>query len=330
MSMMLDRQTAAEPVANSAGSPPPAAQAPPSRRLTWTQVRTTFLIALPVLCLVYVCLIATGVHSQIAVRGPSSVEPIADLPEPNGIRLYAENCARCHGSRGTADGSTSPYLDPPARRFGEDKFMLTSTANGIPTDDDLMYVLRHGIPGTAMPPFERLSEAECRALVAHIRWLTRAGTYARLYQRAKKQEPDDTPDVAELSAAAAKQAIPGEVVQAPAELPAPDDASLARGQKFFTAMCATCHGPKGAGDGTQIMKKDNGEPTKPRDLARGIFKGGGEPERLYVRIAVGMPGTPMPGSTTLKPHEIGDLVNFVRSLSPSSPPDPVPPPVPGS
>ena len=134
-----------------------------------------------------------------------------------------------------------------------------------------------------------------------------------------------------MSTAAAKQAIPGEVVQAPANLPAPDESSLARGHKLFTAMCATCHGPKGAGDGTQIMKRDNGEPIKPRDLARGIFKGGGEPERLYVRIAVGMPGTPMPGSSSaLKPQEIGDLVNFVRSLSQSAPRDPLPPPAPGS
>src|SRR5262249_37437555 len=318
MSMMLDRQTAAEPVADAAGSPPPATPTPRSGRLTWAQIKTTFLIALPVLCLIYVCVAATGVHSQLAVRGPSVVEPMADLPEPNGIRLYIENCARCHGSRGTADGSTSPYLDPPARRFGEDKFMLTSTANGIPTDDDLMYVLRHGIPATAMPSFERLSEAECRALVAHIRWLTRAGMYARLYQRAKKQEPDDTPDVAELSTAAAKQAIPGQVVEAPADFPAPDEASLARGQKFFTANCATCHGPKGAGDGDKDkdLKNDNGQATKPPDLARGSLEGGGEPERLYVRRAVGMPGTPMPGSSSaLKPQEIGDLVNFVRSLS---------------
>src|SRR5262245_22018892 len=133
MSMMLDRQTAAEPIADAAGSPPPATHIPRSGGLTWARVKTTFLIVLPVLCLVYVSLAATGVHSQLAVRGPTVVQPIADLSEPNGIRLYAENCARCHGSRGTADGSTSHYLDPPARRFGEDKFMLTSTANGVPT-----------------------------------------------------------------------------------------------------------------------------------------------------------------------------------------------------
>ena len=61
---------------------------------------------------------------------------------------------------------------------------------------------------------------------------------------------------------------------------------------------------------------DNGQPTKPRDLARGIFKGGGEVKRLYARIALGIPGTPMPSSAVVqKPSDIGDIVNFILSLS---------------
>jgi hypothetical protein len=63
------------------------------------------------------------------------------------------------------------------------------------------------------------------------------------------------------------------------------------------------------------MKNDNGWPTRPRDLARGVFKSGAERDRLYTRILLGMPGTPMPGSPSLKPEELGDLVNFVLSLS---------------
>jgi hypothetical protein len=64
------------------------------------------------------------------------------------------------------------------------------------------------------------------------------------------------------------------------------------------------------------MKNDNGWPTRPRDLARGVFKGGSEKERVYARIALGLPGTPMPGTAaTLKPEELVDLTNFVLSLS---------------
>jgi len=316
--MTLGRQPAAEPAPVADRTPSPAASGvrPTSKRLTRANARAAFLIALPLVLLAYVCFAALGVYDQVAVRGPASASAIDDVPNPNGIALYAQHCARCHGTRGSADGPSSPYLDPPARRFGEDKFMLASTPNGIPTDDDLLYVIRHGIAGTAMPPFDHLSDAERRALVAHIRWLTHAGVYTKLYRRAKKDEDD--PDVAELSMAAARQVVQMPPLEVPADLPPPDAASLARGRETFARVgCAACHGPKGAGDGTnKDMKRDNGQPIRPRDLARGIFKGGGEPERLYVRIALGMPGTPMPNTlTALKPQEIGDVVNFVRSLS---------------
>ena len=153
-----------------------------------------------------------------------------------------------------------------------------------------------------------------RAVIAHVRLLAFAGMYARLYKRAAK---DEEPDPNEIHAQAVKQLVPGPVREVPRDFPAPTPASIERGRELFVKSCATCHGPKGAGDGPQVkgMKNDNGQPTKPRDLARGIFKAGGEPNRLYIRISLGMPGTPMPASATLKPAEIGDLVNFVRSLS---------------
>src|SRR5207302_9349680 len=114
------------------------------------------------------------------------------------------------------------------------------------------------------------------------------------------------------------QLLPGPQLDVPSDLPPATPDSIARGRIIFTKNCATCHGPNGAGDGPQVkgMKNENDRPTKPRDLARGIFKGGGEPNRLYCRIALGIPGTPMPSSrAALKPSEIGDLVNFVLSLS---------------
>jgi mono/diheme cytochrome c family protein len=317
MSMTLGHQPAAEhePVADRTPTLP-SGVSPGPKRLTRANVQTAFLIALPVLLLAYVCIAAVCVHDQVAVQRLATTRAVEDAPHPNGLALYAQHCARCHGTRGSADGPSSPFLDPPARRFGEDKFKLASTTNGIPTDDDLLYVIQHGIPGTSMPSFDHLSDAERRALVAHIRWLTQAGVYTKLYRRAKKDEDD--PDVAELSMAAAKQVVQAPPLEVPADLPPPDAASLARGRETFAKNCATCHGPKGAGDGPQVkdMKDDNGRPNKPRDLARGIFKGGGEPQRLYVRIALGMPGTTMPNTlTALTPQQLGDLVNFVRSLS---------------
>ena len=247
---------------------------------------------------------------------PASPPPAA--AEPNGAAVYARNCARCHGIRGKADGVTSPSLTPWARRFGEEKFQFASTVNGIPTDDDLLYIISHGIPGTGMPPFDTLSESERRACARHVRLLAASGLYYKLYKRAER---DEDPDPSDIHSQMMKYLAPGKVLEVPKDLPPPSPESIARGQKIFTAICATCHGPHGAGDGPQVkgMKNENGEPTKPRNLARGIFKGGGEPSRLYCRIALGIPGTPMPSSSAaLKPSQIGDLVNFVLSLSADS------------
>jgi mono/diheme cytochrome c family protein len=38
----------------------------------------------------------------------------------------------------------------------------------VPTDDDLLAVVRGGIPGTAMPAFAQLTDAERRAVVGHV------------------------------------------------------------------------------------------------------------------------------------------------------------------
>jgi hypothetical protein len=63
------------------------------------------------------------------------------------------------------------------------------------------------------------------------------------------------------------------------------------------------------------MFDDEKLPTSPRDFTLGIFKGNHDPASLYRRIAYGMPGSPMPGSSTMTPDQMVDLVHYVRSLS---------------
>jgi DMSO reductase family type II enzyme heme b subunit len=63
------------------------------------------------------------------------------------------------------------------------------------------------------------------------------------------------------------------------------------------------------------MVDDEKMPTRPRDFTLGIFKGNHDPASLYRRIAYGMPGTPMPGSSTMTPQQMVELVHYIRSLS---------------
>ena len=46
-----------------------------------------------------------------------------------------------------------------------------------------------------------------------------------------------------------------------------------------------------------------------------MFRGGGEPEVLFRRIANGIEGTPMPAATALSDDEIWALVAYVKSFS---------------
>jgi DMSO reductase family type II enzyme heme b subunit len=108
---------------------------------------------------------------------------------------------------------------------------------------------------------------------------------------------------------------PGDSSEAP-EIDDPTAESVARGKGVYATFgCISCHGAEGKGDGVQEMFDVETMPTRPRDFTLGIFKGNPDPASLYRRIAYGMPGTPMPGSSTMTPEQRVDLVHFIRSMS---------------
>jgi mono/diheme cytochrome c family protein len=283
---------------------------PLSPRLT--RLRKAALFAAPVLAAALSWGSAVGLHAMMTNQAP--VVPVADRGPASGARLYAEHCARCHGERG--DGRGVSPLDPPARHFGAEPFKLGTTSNRLaPTDADLMRVIGHGIPGSAMPAFGQLSEEERRALVGHVRLLTWGNVYAKLREREIKDVGEyDPQDVAERTD---KQTQPGQPLAVPAAFAATTPEVLERGRAVYLQNCAPCHGPEGRGDGPQVntLKNENGTPARPRDLTQGVYKGGGEPDQLYARIVLGIPGTPMPATTTLSPQDLDALIAYVRSLS---------------
>jgi mono/diheme cytochrome c family protein len=126
-------------------------------------------------------------------------------------------------------------------------------------------------------------------------------------------------------------------------------ASIARGRELYLsedAQCVKCHGKEGRGDGEQNELYDvwnepkkgrTAEQTdqlarlftlpiqqqKARDFREGAFRGGANPEDLYLRVYAGIKGTQMPGvgptpnvDGALTPEEIWHVVNYVLSLAP--------------
>ncbi len=69
-----------------------------------------------------------------------------------GKQLYLKNCSQCHGDAGDGEGYAAPHLYPRPRNFTTGKFKIRTTPNGaLPTHQDLINVIRRGMPYTSMP-----------------------------------------------------------------------------------------------------------------------------------------------------------------------------------
>ena len=238
-----------------------------------------------------------------------------------GQKLYATHCAGCHGAAGDGKGLAANFLYPKPRDFRRGKFRLVSTTNGPPTREDLNAVMLRGMPGSSMPSWGHLPEKDRDLILAEVVRLYRDGAADRYIANLKDQEQltdeeikaDDVQE--EIKEFVQRQTTPEEVAEVP-PLPAADAAAIARGKELYVKQsCHSCHGNEGKGDGGQKMIDDEGYATRPRDLTRGIYKGGDDLPSLYRRIYYGMPGTPMPSSKNLTPEQTADMIHFLRSLS---------------
>ena len=256
--------------------------------------------------------------------------------------LFRLHCAHCHGVSGDGMGPTARFLNPYPRDYRKGLFKFTSTqgATTPPTMGDLKRTLRQGIPGTAMPSFILLSQAEIDALVEYVKYLALRGQVETLLFATMDDEGEDfelqvaLDDTLKIFVGMWDRAEGRVMTPAPHEMPtgkALDD-SIAAGEKLYLdqkrAKCSGCHGPQALGDG-QVQLDDWNEKKKdqpelyslplqqlnPRNLRLGIYRGGRRPVDLYRRIFIGIKGAKMPAAGgTLKTEEIWQLVDYVRSL----------------
>lgn len=90
--------------------------------------------------------------------------------------LYRKHCVHCHGISGDGRGPTALFLNPYPRDYRQGVYKFKSTYNPAkPTDEDLHRILVYGAPGTAMPSFSLLPEAEIEALVEYVKYLSIRG-----------------------------------------------------------------------------------------------------------------------------------------------------------
>ncbi len=189
----------------------------------------------------------------------------------SGKRLYVKYRSQCHGEKGDGEGYASTHLSPRPRAFTTGKFKIRTTPSGaLPSHQDLVNIIRRGMPYTSMPAWPDLSDEEVSNLAYFITTFS--------------------PDFSKNENAAKPVPLPS-APRATAE-------SIALGKKLYEENgCLKCHGTLGRADGPSAptLKDDWGYPIRAADLTQSwTFRGGSSREDIFRTMSTGLNGTPMP------------------------------------
>lgn len=192
-------------------------------------------------------------------------------------------CARCHGEKGEGQGVTALYLDPAPRDLTKVAFM-----NSKP-NERFVRSIEEGVPGTSMPAWGKvLSGQQAGGLLEYVR-----ATFVHEPQRPLK--PHKVPETNPVAASGP---------------------SVTHGEQLFLQRCAGCHGRKADGKGPNSLDIV----PRPRNLRNSAFVNALADQRLFDSILYGVQGTAMPAwiDYGLSQSDVGDLINFIRSVNPKS------------
>ncbi len=236
--------------------------------------------------------------------------PSAEMIEA-GKRVYFTKCVWCHGVEGAGDGPGADRLWPRPRNFNQGTFKIRHTASGelplfdatkpIAGQNDLFDTVTHGLPGSAMPPWEGILTEEQRMQVLSF-------VNTQLVQdREFTDEETETVTILQTQDLTPKEAT---------------EESIKRGAELVVEKkCVECHGMEGRGDGNAFNLKDDwGFSIQPADWRKcWNFRGSRQDPynvaNIFRTFSTGVNGTPMPSfADTTSIDERWDIANFVNSL----------------
>ncbi|MGQ0694919.1 MAG: c-type cytochrome [Nitrospiraceae bacterium] len=259
-----------------------------------------------------VSLFAQGGLPEGFKKGDLSPEPSAEMIEA-GKRVYFTKCVWCHGVDGAGDGPGADRLWPRPRNFNQGTFKFRHTASGelplfdarkpIAGQNDLFDTVTHGLPGSAMPPWEGILTEEQRLQVLSF------VTTQLVKDRKFDDKETETQTVLNMDEIAKTQ------INSSPE-------SIEKGKQLFVEKkCFECHGAEGRGDGNAFNLKDDwGFAIQPADQRkcwnfRGSRQDPYNPVNIFRTFSTGVNGTPMPSfADTTTIEERWHLANFVQSL----------------
>ncbi|PIV71733.1 MAG: hypothetical protein COW56_13240, partial [Rhodocyclales bacterium CG17_big_fil_post_rev_8_21_14_2_50_68_7] len=121
-----------------------------------------------------VVLVSMMIGGAFAADAPKvQTEPVKGTPVAAdfeaGKKLYRRWCSQCHGDAGKGDGPAAEFVYPRPRNFTTAIFKVRTTLSGqLPTDHDLFDVISKGLPGTAMPAWEKYLPENDRWQLVHL------------------------------------------------------------------------------------------------------------------------------------------------------------------
>ena len=158
--------------------------------------------------------------------------------------------------RATAKGYATPHLSPRPRDFTTGKFKVRTTPSGaLPTHQDLVSIIRRGMPYTSMPAWPNLTDQEVSDLAYYMKTFS--------------------PDFAAAESVPKPVEFPG--------APASTNETIEQGKKLYEENgCLKCHGAVGRGDGPSAptLADDLGHPIRAADLTQRWTFRGGRPARI--------------------------------------------------
>lgn len=245
-------------------------------------------------------------------KGELAPPPSPEMIEA-GKRVYFTKCVWCHGVDGAGDGPAADRLWPRPRNFNQGTFKIRHTASGelplfdarkpIKGQNDLYETVTHGLPGSAMPPWEGILTDEQRLQV--LAFVTT--------QLVKDRKFDDK-ETETQTVLNWDEILKTQVKYSPE--------SIEKGKQLVVdKKCVECHGLEGRGDGNAFNLKDDwGFPIQPANWHKcWNFRGSRQDPynvlNIFRTFSTGINGTPMPSfadNTTIE--ERWHIANFVNSL----------------